>query len=85
MDNEAYKTKVIDLQEDVVFKDIENLAQDNPIVRAGLDLYNDNPHLSWSKILMIVVQALAAQNKDLRIQLLQAKVRSLEIIQMKDG
>lgn len=70
------------LNREVYFRDIEVLALDDPIVRAGLDLYRDNPGLSWSKVLMIIVDSLSKENERLKIQLLEAKIRSLDIIPM---
>ncbi len=71
------------LNREVYFRDIEILALDDPIVRAGLDLYRDNPGLSWSKVLMIIVDSLSKENIRLKIELLNTRVRSGEIIQMK--
>lgn len=80
--NEAW-TEKDPLSREVYFRDIEILALDDPIVRAGLDLYRDNPGLSWSKVLMIIVDSLSKENIRLKIELLNARVRSGEIIQMK--
>ncbi len=71
------------LNREVYFRDIEVLALDDPIVRAGLDLYRDNPGLSWSKVLMIIVDSLSKENIRLKIELLNARVHSGQIIQMK--
>jgi hypothetical protein len=78
--NEAWTEKE-PLNREVYFRDIEILALDDPIVRAGLDLYRDNPGLTWSKVLMVIVESLSKKKQRLKLELLQARVG--EMIQMK--
>lgn len=66
-----------ELKTDILYRDIEELALDDPIVKAGLDMYKEDTHLAWTKILMMMVYHLSKQNTDLMIQLLTLKVEEI--------